>query len=116
MPPLANVPPIGSTLLIGVSESPVPASCFVRQPVDAVLHEALHPLVDKASADPHRGRNVGDRHTIGQLQDDAPPSRAPCAQCGPPLSRAARLHSRSCAADGKCCFTATSHKKSLRKE
>ena len=99
MPPLANVPPIGSTLLIGVSESPVPASCFVRQPVDAVLHEALHPLVDKASADPHRGRNVGDRHTIGQLQNDATPSGAPSGQSGRPLPRPERLPFRRCEAD-----------------
>src|SRR6266581_2106687 len=74
MPPSADVPPLGSTPSIGVSESPMPTSRFVRQPVDTVLHEALDPLVDKASADADRHSNVGDRHAIGQLQNDATPS------------------------------------------
>jgi hypothetical protein len=97
--PSAHELPLERPPIIGVGESPVPSSRFVRQPVDTVLHEALDPLVDKASADADRGSNVGDRHTIGQLQNDATPSGAPSGQSGRPLPRQQRLPVCRCEAD-----------------
>jgi len=41
------------------------AARFVCQPLQAFLHKPLHPLVDKATADPNCGGNVRDRHPIG---------------------------------------------------
>jgi hypothetical protein len=41
------------------------AAGFVCQPLQAILHKPLHPLVNKATADPDRDGNVGDRHPIG---------------------------------------------------
>jgi hypothetical protein len=39
---------------------------FVGQALDALLQKPLHPLIDKASADPDCLRNGGDRHAVRQ--------------------------------------------------
>ena len=45
--------------------NPMASAGFVCQPLQAILHKPLHPFVDKATADPDRGRNIGDGHPIG---------------------------------------------------
>jgi len=46
--------------------SPVVApSWLVGQSRQTPLLKPLHPLVDKTPADPDRGGNVGNRHSIG---------------------------------------------------
>ena len=45
--------------------APVAAARFVGQSLYALVLKPLHPFVDKATADPDRGGNIGDRHTIG---------------------------------------------------
>jgi hypothetical protein len=41
------------------------AAGFVCQPLQPLLQKPLHPLVNKATADPDRGGNFGDRYPIG---------------------------------------------------
>ena len=41
------------------------ATSFVGQPEKPLLQKPLHPFIDKAAADPHRGSDVGDRDPIG---------------------------------------------------
>src|SRR5437667_1248159 len=55
--------PSGPILL--ARQGPAAAAWFVRQPLQAVLHKTLHPLVDKAPADPDHGGGLGDRDSIG---------------------------------------------------
>jgi hypothetical protein len=38
---------------------------FVCQPLQAFLCKPLHPLVNKTTADPDRGGNIGDGHPVG---------------------------------------------------
>jgi len=45
--------------------TPMASAGFVCQPLQALLCKPLHPLVNKATADPDRGGNVGDWHPIG---------------------------------------------------
>jgi hypothetical protein len=44
---------------------PPAAAAFVFQTLQSILQKTLRPLVDKATADPNRVRNMGERHTIG---------------------------------------------------
>jgi hypothetical protein len=45
--------------------TPMAAAGFVCQPLQALLRKPLHPFVNKATADPDRGGNVGDWYPIG---------------------------------------------------
>jgi hypothetical protein len=45
--------------------TPMASTGFVCQPFQAFLRKSLHPLVNKATANPNRGGNVGDGHPIG---------------------------------------------------
>src|SRR5262245_4591650 len=45
--------------------TPVAAARFVGQSHHPFLQKPLHPLVDKTTANPDRGGNVGDRNPIG---------------------------------------------------
>ena len=44
----------------------IPPARFVGQALDALLQKPLHPLIDKAPADPDCLRNGGDRHAVRQ--------------------------------------------------
>src|SRR5262249_11359011 len=56
---------------------PAATTGFVAQPCDAVLLKPLRPLVHKASADPDRGGNLGDRRPIRQQENHPSPFGAP---------------------------------------
>ena len=43
-----------------------PTPRFVDQSLDALLQKLLHPLIDKTTADPDYGSNVGDRPSVSQ--------------------------------------------------
>src|SRR5262244_283387 len=44
--------------------TPVTTTLFICQPLQALLQKPLRPFVDKATANPDRGGNVGNRHAI----------------------------------------------------
>src|SRR5437763_3981238 len=50
------------------------AATFVDQPCHALLLKPCGPLVHKPPADSHGGGNVGDRHPLGQQDNDPRPA------------------------------------------
>src|SRR4030095_2640336 len=46
-----------------------PTSMSVRQALAALRQKPLHPFIDKAAANPDRGRNGGDRLPLGDEED-----------------------------------------------
>jgi hypothetical protein len=40
------------------------AARFVCEPLEALLHKPLYPLIDKATANPDRGGDIGDWYPI----------------------------------------------------
>ena len=60
---------------------------FVNQSLDTFLQKSLHPLIDKAPADPDRGGYVGERHAIGDEYNNPAPAGTPRRNGGGPLPR-----------------------------
>src|SRR5688572_2133251 len=85
--------------------TPMATAGFVCQPFQTLLQKPLHPLVNKATADPDRDSNFGDRHPIGNEQDNPAASGPSCRNGGGPLPRHERLTFRRCKTDRERGFT-----------
>jgi hypothetical protein len=102
----------GEALLLRGSlarSAPVPAPPFVRQARDALLQKSPRPFVDKATAEPDQGRNVGDRDAIGAEEDNPGPSEQPVRDSGRPLPREERLALLRRESNSERGFASTSH-------
>src|SRR5262249_30358415 len=93
--------------------TPRAASWFVAQSLDPMLLKPLRPLVDKAPAEPGRGGDMGDRHPVGQQENDPPPPGASRRDRGGALPCQQRLAVFCREGDRERSFPATWHRDPL---
>ena len=82
---------------------------LVNQARDPCPEKPLDPLVDIAAAESDRAGNLGNRHPIGEEEDDPPSAALPCWNGSLPLPRQQRLPVRQCEVDPERGFPSLYH-------